>query len=120
KGLVYCAAVPNHTLITRRNGSVLISSNCWAYSTGGAIQALRAWTGAKHIPLNPHSVASIIKQGRDEGGWCGLSAEFNRNYGIVPTSMWPTHSRDYKRYWTEEAKKEAAKYRVTEDWVDIN
>lgn len=28
KGMVYCAEVPNHTLITRRNGKVLVSGNC--------------------------------------------------------------------------------------------
>lgn len=28
KDLVYCATVPNSTLVTRRNGSVLISGNC--------------------------------------------------------------------------------------------
>ena len=27
-GVVYCAEVPNHTLITRRNGKVLVSGNC--------------------------------------------------------------------------------------------
>lgn len=27
-GMVYCAEVPNHTLITRRNGSTLVSGNC--------------------------------------------------------------------------------------------
>lgn len=27
-GMVYCAEVPNHTLITRRNGKVLVSGNC--------------------------------------------------------------------------------------------
>lgn len=32
KGKVYCATVPNHTLVTRRNKRVLISSNCWDFS----------------------------------------------------------------------------------------
>ena len=30
-GTVYCATVPNHTLVTRRNGCVLVSGNCNTY-----------------------------------------------------------------------------------------
>lgn len=38
KGKVYCAEVPTyHTLITRRNGIVIISSNCTANGIAGAI-----------------------------------------------------------------------------------
>ena len=37
KGAVFCATVPNGTLITRRNGSVLISGNsCAAFATASA------------------------------------------------------------------------------------
>src|ERR1700738_4122495 len=32
KGKVFCATVPNGTLVTRRNKRVLISSNCWDFS----------------------------------------------------------------------------------------
>ena len=32
KGKVYCATVPNGTLVTRRDKRVLISSNCWDFS----------------------------------------------------------------------------------------
>jgi hypothetical protein len=32
KDLVYCATVPNGTLITRRDNKPLISGNCWAHS----------------------------------------------------------------------------------------
>ena len=32
-GYVYCAEVPNHTLITRRNGKILISGNCDSSNT---------------------------------------------------------------------------------------
>src|SRR5436190_17372715 len=42
KGLVYCAGVPNGTLITRRNGSVLISGNCWMHSGVGGMLLVRA------------------------------------------------------------------------------
>jgi C1A family cysteine protease len=41
KGPVYCATVPNSTLITRRNGTVLISGNsCTANALAGAVEYL--------------------------------------------------------------------------------
>jgi hypothetical protein len=38
KGKVYCATVPNGTLVTRRNKRVLISSNCWDFSGTGVVE----------------------------------------------------------------------------------
>jgi C1A family cysteine protease len=38
KGKVYCATVPNGTLVTRRNKRVLISSNCWDFSGTGIVE----------------------------------------------------------------------------------
>lgn len=39
KGQVFCATVPNSTLVTRRNGSVLISGNsCWCFSGVGTVE----------------------------------------------------------------------------------
>jgi hypothetical protein len=122
KGQVYCAAVPNHTLITRRNGSVLISSNCWSYSTGTSIMLDRLRRGLPLIRLNPHGPAAIIKKGRDEGGWCGLSGEFGRDVGYpvegTGPGQWPLHSRNLK-YDTPQCRAEMAKYRVQEDFVDL-
>jgi hypothetical protein len=42
KGEVFCATVPNSTLITRRNGRVLVSSNCVIASK---MHALGVWSG---------------------------------------------------------------------------
>lgn len=92
---------------------------CWAYSTGGCVIALRALQNQPYIPLNPHSVAAIIKNGRDEGGWCGLSAEFLTKHGIAPEANWPKNSRDVRRYDTPETRNIMAKFKVTEDWVDL-
>ena len=122
KGLVYCAAVPNHTLITRRNGSVLISSNCWAYSTGHTVMLTRMRDNQPLIRMNPHSVASIIKGGRDEGGWCGLSAEFYGKYGCAPegngAGEWPLHSLNVSLD-TPAMRKSMERFRITEDWIDL-
>lgn len=95
---------------------------CWAYSTGHAIMLDRLKQGLPNIRLNPHSVAAIIKGGRDQGGWCGLSAKFLRETGIAEEGngpgQWPLHSRDL-RYDTPACRAEMAKRLVTEDWVDL-
>lgn len=46
KGPVYCATVPNSTLVTRRNGRVLISGNsCTAQALCGAVEMLQGRAG---------------------------------------------------------------------------
>ncbi len=116
--LVYCATVPNGTLVTRRNGTVLVSGNCWAYSTGSAITVVRALNHAPYVRLSPHAVACKIKNFRDEGGWCGLSAEFARTKGYPTVRTWPEKSmsraNDKPEVWTE-----AALSIVTEDFCDL-
>ncbi len=73
---------------------------CWAYSVGHAIMIDRLRRNLPLVRLNPHSVAAIIKRGRDEGGWCGLSAKFAREngYGVEGngSGQWPLHSRDLR------------------------
>lgn len=46
-GYVYCAEVPTHTLITRRNGCVLISGNCTANAAAGLAEYLTVKNGWK-------------------------------------------------------------------------
>jgi hypothetical protein len=122
-GQVYCAAVPNHTLITRRDGTTLVSSNCWAYSTGHAIMMDRLRRNLPLVRVNPHATAAIIKRGRDEGGWCGLSAKFGREHGYAiegnASGQWPLHSRDL-RFDTPALRASMAKYKIDEDWVDLS
>ena len=91
---------------------------CWAYSTGMCVQLLKAKQGQPYTRLNPHAVAAIIKGGRDEGGWCGLSAKFLREVGIPTEAYWPKHSRSLQ-YDTPEMRTNAAKNRTTEDWADL-
>lgn len=97
--------------------------NCWAYSTGHAIMLARLLMNQPLRRLNPHSVAAIIKGGADEGGWCGLSAEFARRNGYAEEGtgpgQWPLHSRNLK-YDTPECRAEMAKFKSTEEWVDLN
>jgi hypothetical protein len=117
-GLVYCATVPNSTLVTRRNGSVLVSGNCWGYSTGNTEMLDRAARNMPYVRLNPHAVCAIIKGGRDEGGWCGLSAKFFAEIGCPTEEFWKVHSRDLKQD-TPEMRANAAKHKLLEDWQDL-
>ena len=42
KGEVFCATVPNSTLITRRNGQILVSGNCCTVAAAGHM--IQTWT----------------------------------------------------------------------------
>ena len=94
---------------------------CWAYSTGQSIM-MDLLRRNKPVPrLNPHATAAIIKGGRDEGGWCGLSAKFGREtgYAIEGTGPgeWPLHSRNLK-YDTPELRAAMSCLLYTSDAAD--
>jgi len=91
---------------------------CWAYSVGNATMLDRATRNMPYVRLNPHAVAAIIKNGRDEGGWCGLSAKFYRQFGCPTEEFWKVHSRDIRQD-TPAMRADAAKYKTLEDWVDL-
>lgn len=115
KGLVYCATVPNSTLVTRRNGSMLISGNCWAFSTTKSVMYLRAAMGEPGLRLSAWMVASIIKNYRDEGGWGAESLEFWAKSGGATLDEWPQGKVD-RQYDTPAMRTAALARRVTEWW----
>lgn len=91
---------------------------CWGHSTAGCSMAIRAINGSPYIPLSAYMVCAILKNGRNEGGWCGLSAKFMREVGICSQEKWPQGQRNL-RLDTPEARADAALYKTTEDWVDL-
>lgn len=95
---------------------------CWAYSTGHSIMIDRLRRNLPMVRLNPHAAAAIIKKGKDEGGWCGLSAKFARDNGYAVEGngpgQWPLHSRDLK-YDTPALRAEMSKYKLVEEWTDL-
>lgn len=91
---------------------------CWAHSTVHCVQMVRKVNGSPYVPLSAYMVAAIIKRGRDEGGWCGLSAKFLREVGVCSQDLWPQGDRDTRRD-TPEVRADAAKYKVTEEWTDL-
>lgn len=122
-GLVFCATVPNGTLVTRRCGTVLISGNCWGYSTGHAQMITRLIMNEPLIRLNPAATCAILMNGRNDGGWCGLSAKWGRENGYAVEGngpgQWPGHSRNLK-YDTPALRAAMKQHRITEEWVDVN
>lgn len=95
---------------------------CWSYSTGHSIMMDRLRRNLPLVRLNPHATAAIIKGGRDEGGWCGLSAKWGRDNGYAEEGtgpgQWPLHSRSVK-YDTPALRAEMAKRKIEEEWVDL-
>lgn len=96
---------------------------CWAYSVGGGITLKRAAMGLPYVRLSCHSVATREKNGRDEGGWCGLSAMRGIQWGFVPTiykgkTYWPEKARNMK-HSTPENWEMAENFKITEGFLDM-
>jgi hypothetical protein len=92
---------------------------CWAHSSTGAVMAVRALNGQPTVPLSAYAVAATIKKGADEGGWCGLSAQFIREKGVPSQQLWPQGDRSYRKYDKADVWANAALHKVTEDYVDL-
>jgi C1A family cysteine protease len=92
---------------------------CWAYSTTAATTLQRMVSGQRTVRLSAHSVATVIKNGRNEGGWCGLSAKYIVENGVASESVWPAARRDLSLN-TERAKQSAKRYRITEGFYDFS
>ncbi len=117
-GLVYCATVPNGLLITRRNGSVLTSSNCWGHSPVTAAMAMRAFMNMPYVDLSAYSVACPIKNWRDEGGWNAEAIEWMATNGVADSIHWPQKSME-RSNWND-ATKENAKLHIFTEWMDLD
>jgi hypothetical protein len=116
RGPVYCATVPNSTLITRRNGSVLISGNCWGNSPAYAMEVIRVIQGQRKVYLSPASACAQIMNYQNNGGWADTFMKFVEKYGLVPESYWPANHWQDGRYATSVNREKAMNYRQTEWW----
>lgn len=91
---------------------------CWTAAVIGAAEALRVRMNQIHVKLSIASVAAQVKRYNNVGGWGGEALEQVIKVGIVPEVLWPgTYWRDAK-YWTPEAQKQAALYRV-DRWFEL-
>lgn len=107
------------------NGSLMPSLDqgsvgyCWSHSTTHCMMLLRAIRNLKYVPLSAYSIAAIIKNGRDEGGWCGLSGEFVGKTGVAPQAIWPQGNRNISQLDTSATRAIMKMYATTEDWIDL-
>lgn len=116
QGLVYCATVPNGTLVTRRNGTILVSSNCWCHGVVNAMRLIRAMNGQPFVDLSPASAAAPIKSYRNQGGWGGQAVEYIAEHGVASTEFWPANKID-RRYF-EPSRENASLHKITE-WYEL-
>lgn len=106
----------------RRSGQMPLDQGrqgyCWAYSTGHALALTRVRQNQPAVRLSPHAAACKIKDFRDQGGWCGLSAQFARDTGYPTVDFWPEQSMD-RRHDRPETWADAARHRTAADFVDL-
>ena len=93
---------------------------CWAHSTTHTVMLARARANDRYIALSAFAVAATIKKGQNEGGWCGLSAQFIRDKGVPSQDVWPQGDANYRAHDTPQTWEDAAKHKITEDWVDLS
>lgn len=91
---------------------------CWMYSVTMTVMLQRAVAGLPYVRLSAHAGACKVMNFQNRGGWCGLGAKFIRENGQAPVSHWPEKSMS-RQYDTAATWAEAAKYKITEDWVEI-
>jgi hypothetical protein len=92
---------------------------CWYYSTTHAVMLLRAVMNQPHVRLSAHAGACKVKNFRDQGGWCGLGAEFIIKNGIPSVAHWPEKSMA-RTHDKEETWENAKRHRISEDWIDLD
>lgn len=115
KGKVYCATVPNGTLVTRYDGDVLISGNCWIHGCVNAMRLLRAQYGMPYADLEPTMAGALIKNYRNQGGNTPEAIRHLARLGVCTTRFWKPNSLDRSQD-TPEMRANAAKYKLTEWW----
>lgn len=91
---------------------------CWAYSLAGCVMLIRALMHQPYVRLSGHMLACLIKNYRDEGGWCGLSLEQATKIGIASVEFWKEKSMSRSND-TPEMRANALKHIVTEQWADL-
>ena len=88
---------------------------CWANAPTHCIEILRCVQNQNMVSLSPASVAAVIKNYQNVGGWGEEALRFIVDNGAVPTSMWPDNAIE-RKYDTAETKEVRKLYRVTEWW----
>lgn len=93
---------------------------CWCYSSTGCVMLARAIANQPYKRLCAHALAWVIKNGRDEGGWCGQSLKGYKERGCPTIEKWPEKSMAGSTYNKPETWEEAKQYMVTEEYADLS
>jgi hypothetical protein len=119
-GVVYCATVPNSTLVTRRNGSVLISGNCWVYASTETVEVCRAIQGQPYVSLSPESVGGPLTGWRNEGG-NGLDAlQQLTTTGACANSFMDAANSLHSSRWKTGWQADCANHKITASWTSVS
>lgn len=62
---------------------------CWCYAVVHAVMIARAVAGEPFVRLSPYSVATLIKSGRNQGGWGTQALERIVREGVASEEFWP-------------------------------
>lgn len=92
---------------------------CWAYSTTGSVMVKRAAAGMPYKRLSGHMVGCLVKNFRDEGGWCGLSQDFVAKNGVADVDHWKEKSMSRSND-TADMRANAKQYVIEQDVVDLS
>lgn len=86
---------------------------CWGNGVVTAMETLRCLAGLPYVKLSSASACAPIKNFRNNGGWGGDALEWAMEKGMCTAETWPANAID-RRYYTDAAKEEAKRFRVTE------
>lgn len=123
KDLVEAKATLEHVVRRARGGKAIPGKDqngtnfCWTNSPAGAVEWLRELQGEPYVELSPASVANPLTGGRNDGGYIEDALEQITKVGIASAALYPVNAVGLK-YWTPEAKANAALHKVT-NWVSL-
>lgn len=88
---------------------------CWINAPTHCVEIVRLVQNQPMVLLSPASAGGPIKGWSNVGGWGKEGVEFIQQYGLVPVDKWPANAIS-RSYNTEENRKLAMNYRITEWW----
>lgn len=88
---------------------------CWAFSSTKATMYTRMLMGLVYKKLSPWFVAGVIKNWRDEGGWCTLSLHEIAKNGVPEYDLCPSYKKPSAEQFAK-CRENGKKYLVTKWW----
>lgn len=104
---------------------------CWCYAVIHSIMIARELAGEPFIRLSPYSVACIVKNFSNNGGWGGEACEQAVKEGVADQKYWPMETPSMSsserssanmsairngRQYLQSSRANAALHKVTEFW----